>query len=143
MPCAGICRGALVLLGVALLGGCSGQSPGSGQVCTALFAYVTTTVVDSTGQPVNDLAIRDSVLRTGHAFDVANQSLALTTPGSYVILSDNDLDSVRATGDSVRVSGSSVNAGPAPSPGFSVTYVLGSDGCHVKKLAGPDTVVAR
>lgn len=133
----------LMPLAASVLCACSSHDTEPGYFCTALFAYITVTAVDSAGQPVNDLAIRDSVLRTHQASDVTDQSLALLTPGTYVIFADNYMDSVRASGDSVRVTGTSSSVGPAPSPGFSTVYVFGNDGCHVKKLAGPDTVVAR
>ncbi len=124
------------------LGACS-NSPSGGQVCTALYAYITTTAVDSAGQPVNDLAIRDSVLRTHQAFDITDQSLGISTPGTYAIFSDSYLSAVRESGDAVQVTGNSESTGPGPHPQFSTQYTFGSDGCHVKKLAGPDTVVAR
>lgn len=120
------------------------SSPSPGRVCTDLFAYVTAVVVDSAGHPVNGLSIRDSVLRTRQAFDVTDQSLGIVTPGSYVIFSDNELRQVRGSGDSVLVTGTNEGAEPGigAGSGFSAMYMLGSDGCHVRKVGGADTVVA-
>lgn len=112
------------------------SSPDSGLVCTASFAYLTAIAVDSTGAPVAGLLVSDSVLRTGKRFDIG-QLNGMGTAGTMVIWDDNHLTSVRQSGDSVRVTGSTTTRG------FDATFEFGSDGCHVRKLSGPDTVVVR
>lgn len=123
--------GCLVL--AVTIAACSG--PGTDGVCTASFAYLTVHAIDGTGQPVSGLAIRDSVLRTHQAFDVIDQSLAQFVPGTAVLLTDSNIAAVREAGDSVHVTG--MTAGES----FTANYIFGSDGCHVRKIAGPDTVV--
>ena len=104
-------------------------------MCTALFAYVTAVAVDTDANPVSGLAITDTVVRTGHGFAVP-QDVAFPT-GTVDLFSDNFIGEVRKSGDAVRVTGT------AGGKGFSASYTLGSDGCHVRKIAGPDTVVVR
>ncbi len=111
-------------------------SSNNGQVCTANFASVTATAVDASGQPVSNLAITDTVVRTGDGFDV-QQNGFFNAAGVLVVFSDNYIGHVRGSGDSVRVTGT----GAAKS--FTATYQFGTDGCHVRKISGPDTVVVR
>lgn len=112
------------------------SSPDGGLVCTASFAFVTAIAIDSAGAPVDGLVVSDSVLRTGMRFDIG-QLNGVGTPGTIVIWDDTHLTSVRRSGDSVRVTGA------ATARGFLATWQFGSDGCHVRKLSGPDTVVVR
>ena len=134
----GACRhwraGLACILGAASFGAC--DSGAGGQACTAIFAYVTATVVDESGQPVLVAGVRDSVLRTGAAFDVAQYGF-LNAAGTAVVFSDGNIGAVRQSGDSVRATGT------AAGKSFSATYRFGSDGCHITRIAGPDTVVAR
>jgi hypothetical protein len=126
---------AVVLAGLASLvvGGCIQQT--SPVVCTALFAYVTAAVRDSGGSPVTGLIITDTVRRTGLAFTV-QQSLS-PAPGTYVVFDDNSVTRIRSGGDSVRVAGTNGTAG------FVADFLFDApNGCHVRKVSGPDTVVA-
>ena len=120
---------------VATLGALSAcKTEGPVAICTANFAFVPVTVRDSSGNPVAGLSIADTVIRTQHSFLVP-QSLELPA-GTYVILDDGFRDQIRPSGESVRVSG--FNGGTR----FSATFTFDvSDGCHVRKLAGPDTIV--
>jgi hypothetical protein len=123
------------LLFTILIAACAGSDGGS--VCTASFAYLTVHAIDSSGQPVSGLAIRDSVLRTHQAFDVINESFAEYAPGTATVFTDSNIGAVRNPGDSVEVTGAAADSR------FTATYVFGSDGCHVRRIAGPDTVVVR
>lgn len=78
--------------------------------------------------------VTDTVLPSGMALVIAQQGYPA---GSVTIFSDNNVRDVRVSGDSVRVTG--VGGGRA----FSAMYQFGSDGCHIRKIAGPDTVVAQ
>ena len=122
----------LLLLAVAT-SACTTSS--SGGACTAIFAYITAVAVDAGGQPVTGLAVADTVVRTGHGFAVPQDAVFLA--GTVDIFSDNFMGEVRESGDAVRVTGT------AAGKGFSASYTFGSDGCHVRKVAGPDTVVVR
>jgi len=109
-------------------------SDGGGQACTDLFAFITATAINGSGQPVSNLAIRDSVIRTATGFDIGQEGI-LNTAGTIVVFSDNYLANVRESGDPVQVSGT--GAGQV----FAAGYQFGTDGCHVRKISGPDTVV--
>ena len=127
-------RAHLLLLSLLLapLIGCDDQ-PAQG-VCTALFAAISVTVQTQGGAPVTGLSITATNLRTGQSFGVP-QSLG-TGPGTYVVFDDNLRDRVRVSGDSVRVIGSD------SAPRFTGYFVIDvPEGCHVRKVAGPDTVV--
>ena len=112
-----------------------GNDGGNQQVCTDLFAYITTIAVDSAGQPVpGPFTVRDSVQRTGAVFTIAG--VGLDTPGLVTVFSDTQLDAVRQSGDAVTMTGS------GSGKSFGAVFSFGSDGCHVRRIAGPDTVVA-
>ena len=85
---------------------------------------------------MSNLAVSDTVVRTRAGFDVAQDGL-LNAAGTVVVFSDSDAGDVRPTGDSVRVTGTGIGKR------FSAMYQFGTDGCHVRKIAGPDTVVVR
>lgn len=125
---------ATALLGAAL-SGCSAEP----LVCTADFAFLTATVVNGADQPITSPAVTDTILRTGAVLHVTAGSPAQTVPahgaGSVTIFSDAFLNAVEPAGDDVSVV---VATG---SRAASARYRFGSDGCHVRKLAGPDTLV--
>ena len=104
-------------------------------MCTALFAYVTAVAVDTDASPISGVAITDTVVRTGDGFAVPQDNAF--PAGTVEVFSDNFIGEVRKSGDAVRVTGI------AGGKGFSASYTFGSDGCHVLKLAGPDTEVVR
>lgn len=123
----------LVLSVVAFLPACTDEMPGP--VCTESFAYVQVKVQTSGGLPVNNLTISDLVLRTGTRFPVPQIGL-VSAPGMYVILDDSFRSYLRTSGDSVRVTGQ--EGGEV----FSTDFVFDvPDGCHVRKVAGPDVIV--
>ena len=104
-------------------------------VCTTIFGYQSVVVVDANGVAVSATwTVTDTVLRTGNALTIQQQTYPA---GTATVFSDNNLNDVQQSGDSVRVAGS--GGGKA----FGGTYRFGSDGCHIRKIAGPDTVVAR
>jgi hypothetical protein len=126
---------------IATISLCSGLNGCSTQplVCTAEFASLTATVGNGTGQPLPGLSVTDTVRRTGAVLQVTVGSPSTDLPldgfATVVIFSDAFLDAVRPTGDDVVVS----VAADGHSGG--ATYRFGTDGCHVRKLAGPDSVV--
>ena len=122
---------------MALLLSAAGCGAGSDvTVCTANFAYFGVTVVDASNQPVSaSWVVSDTVRRTGRALSITQAGASTSYPA---IFSDNNLHDVSEGGDSVRVTG--VGAGRS----FGAWYQFGSaGGCHIQRIAGPDTVVAR
>lgn len=117
---------------LASLIGCGDQaSPG---VCTALFASISVVVQTPAGVPVTGLIISATNLRTGQNFAVP-QYLG-GGPGRYTVFDDNLQDRIRASGDSVRVTGSDIAVR------FTENFVIDvPGGCHVRKLAGPDMIM--
>lgn len=123
------------LAAAVLLTSCNSGS--SHRTCTAIFAMISVSVVDQQGNPVTGMTITDSVLRT-HATFTVPQIEGIYPPGTHQVFSDNFSDQVRESGDPVRVVGTNGTIS------FSADFVFGvPGGCHVGKLAGPDSVVAR
>jgi hypothetical protein len=107
------------------------------RVCTAIFSYVSATVVDSNGAPVTGaFTVLDSVARTGKFLSVDQQSYP---PGQVTVFSDAFVADVDTAGDIVAV------VGRGSDKTFHAVYQFASDtlGCHIRKVSGPDTVVAR
>jgi hypothetical protein len=124
----------LVPVGLLLAAACS-PAIANVTVCTAIFSYVSVVPLDSAGaQVLATFVVTDSVLRTGKILSIPQQGYPA---GSATIFSDNNVADVSQTGDSVLVTGTS------GSRKFSATYQFGTDGCHIRRIAGPDTVTVR
>ena len=123
-------RPVLTLSLCAALSGCSTDP----LVCTAVFATITASVVDGAGQPLSGVGVTDTVRRTGAVLDVTGSSPPIGL-GTVAIFSDAFLQAVAPAGDEVIV------VATAGGRSGSANYRFGSDGCHVRKLAGPDTLV--
>jgi hypothetical protein len=120
----------IVGLVVALIGCDTGPS-----VCTASFAMITATIVDGSGQAVSGVSVRDTVGRTGRILDVQQENLGTFDPGIAIIFTDAFVSVIRRGGDNVTT--------VVTADGLigSAEYRFGSDGCHVRKLGGPDTIL--
>jgi hypothetical protein len=106
-------------------------------VCTEEFRVYGLTVVDDDGAPVNDASLEVVNLRTDR--QLVSTFLGLPTSGTYWIVDDSMLDEFTVDGDSVEVTGT--NDGLSFRTGF--RFAVDECGCHVQKLAGPDTVTIR
>jgi hypothetical protein len=122
---------------VASLAACNADVTGRPKICTTLFAIIPVVVVDARGAPVAGITVTDSVLRTHERFAIP-QSFNGWSPGTFNIFDDSFSGRIRESGDAVRVTGSNGILS------FAADFVFGvPDGCHVAKISGPDTVVAR
>lgn len=114
--------------------GCSGDPMSGGDAaCTASFAIMIVKVVDGGGRPVPDASVTATLLRTGQV--LVPTTLALSVPGTYVLVDDGSTHLIRRSGDAVQAQ---VSRG-----GVSITadYVFNAPGgCHINKVSGPDTV---
>ena len=124
----------LALALAAASGGC-GTDP---IVCPDESVALTAVVVNLTLQNFPTLTVRDTVIRTGRVLDVGAEhptgSLAAGGSTSVVVFSDLFEDAIRASGEAVAVA---VIAGGLST---SARYEFGTDGCNVRKVAGPDTL---
>ncbi len=119
----------------AALAGC-GTDPG---ICLPNFEELHVAVVNATGQSLAGIGVTDTVLRSGAVLEVA----ALLPPDNLpaeglpgvVIFSDEFIGEILPLGDEVAVV---LKAGGHQASG---RYRFGSNGCHVHKIAGPDTLV--
>ncbi len=123
----------LVVVSLGLIG-CDAQSV----VCTDEFRSATLIVRDSAGQLASGATITTQLLRTGEVLPLPVTGPP-SYPGIYVILTDGQKDLLQPSGDSIDVT---------------VSPLLGADtvvrflfdvpgGCHIRKVAGPDTLDLR
>jgi hypothetical protein len=107
-------------------------------VCTDELVAVPVAVANRTGQASASLTVRDSVLRTGMILDITAEHPAGSLPANgvsaVIVFSDAFQDAVLPAGEPVAVT---VTAGNRSAR---VVFEFGTDGCHVQKLAGPDTL---
>ncbi len=114
--------------------GCDAQ----GVVCTEEFRSAILVIRDSTGQLLSGATITTQLLRTGEVLPLPVTGPP-SFPGIYVILTDGQKDLLQPSGDSIDVT---------------VSPLLGADtvvrflfdvpgGCHIRKVAGPDTLDLR
>jgi hypothetical protein len=104
-------------------------------VCTAEFRTITVTVIDTAGSPSPNVTLTSVLKRTGET--LGPTSLILTPPGIYILVDDGAREKIRNAGDSVRVT--AVNGtGPTTAAMY---FIDVPGGCHVNKVAGPDTLI--
>ncbi len=105
-----------------------------GDACTASFATVGVTVVDGSGQPVQEASVTATLVRTGQV--LVPTSLMLPVPGTYILVDDGSTSAIRRSGESVQAR---ISKG---TQAMTVDYVFSvPDGCHINKVSGPGTVV--
>jgi len=111
------------------------DDPASQCVCTEEFRVFSVAVLDDASQPVPDAQLTITNLRTGRV--LTSGWLGQLAPGSYVVADDGMLDEFSGEGDMVRVEGQ------ASAGSFTADFVFAPDacGCHLQRVAGPDTVV--
>jgi hypothetical protein len=124
-----------ILIACALLTGCLPYGEDDfddDQACTDLFATIGVNVVDATGRPVAGL---EAISR----FEDNGQELRLqqagATVGFYVIVDDGQLPRISGDGEALRFDAI------GPRGAVAGQFLIGSDGCHVEKLDGPDDLV--
>lgn len=117
-----------------ILSGCGTEPP----ICTEQLVGLSVAVVNGVGQPLDGLSVTATVHRTGAVLDLTSASPPAALPaegGPAMVFSDDFIEAVRRGGDEVVVT---VMAGGHTATGL---YRFGSDGCHVRKIAGPDSLV--
>jgi hypothetical protein len=105
--------------------------------CTQNIEAISATIVNQVGQTLPGLEVTDTVRRTGTVLTMTEPPLQdLPSEGATVmVFSDDFQKNIRPGGEDVAVM---ISAG-----GHSVSslFRFGSDGCHVQKLAGPDSLI--
>ena len=106
----------------------------NGQPCTEEFRVVYVMVLDTLGAAAPDVATTHTVPRNGLVLAVP-QDPVLTAAGVYVVLTDAHRTALLQSGDVVRLTGTK---GPMA---FTADFRFDvPQGCHIRKMAGPDTV---
>jgi hypothetical protein len=123
-------RNLSLLASVGLLG-CDQQST---EVCTAMFAVSTVTVVDAGSAPAAGATVTTTLVRTGET--LTPTTLMDFVTGVYPILDDGAIPRLRPSGDSIRVR---AHQGAASAEAIYRFEIPG--GCHIEKISGPDTLV--
>ena len=107
-------------------------------VCTDEFVAVPVAVANRTGQALPNLIVRDTVLRTKVVLDITAEHPSGSVPAegvsTVIVFSDAFEDAILPSGEPVAVA---VTAGRRSA---NALFEFGTDGCHVQKLAGPDTL---
>lgn len=103
--------------------------------CTAEFRTIIATVIDTAGSPSPSARLTSVLKRTGET--LGPTSLILTPPGVYILVDDGSREKIRNSGDSVRVT---AVAGTGPTT-TAMYFIDVPGGCHVNKVAGPDTLI--
>ena len=117
---------------ICLAAACSEASPVAG--CTESLAFVSVRVLDTIGAPALAVTASHYVPRTGRTITVP-QDGSLSAQGRYVVLTDIQRGEILPAGDTVRMTG--IQGTTA----FVADFLLDvPEGCHVRKVAGPDTV---
>ncbi|MBN2732533.1 MAG: hypothetical protein JXR26_08905 [Balneolaceae bacterium] len=126
-----------ILLIVFLFSSC--DSTQTNRTCTDIFAISTMTVANQENEhPVESVQIVVKDQTTGQELGIcedgtcSNQEIE---PGEYIIFHDGYRDDILPAGKKLTVRGTKGDA-----INFTREYFFGSDGCHIKKIAGPDTV---
>lgn len=104
--------------------------------CTEEFRTYQVTVIDDAGQPVADVQLTRTLVRTGAILEPG--WLGMTVPGTYVVADDSQTDVYSGAGDTVRVTGAKGGATFAADFVFAVPEPCR---CHVTLVSGPDTVI--
>lgn len=112
-------------------------------VCTEVFKTSKLTVLsEENGQPVDSLAITVTDKSSGAIYELCSEEAADLCPagtpeldgGQYLIFHDGFKDRVNMQGETIIVEGQKEGIY------FRQEYTFGSDDCHIRKIAGPDTI---
>ena len=96
-------------------------------------------VVDAQGRPMEGLVASVRNERTGRTLTVSDTDGGMLTPGTYAVVTDNNVADVSEAGDRLlfRATGGGRTA--------EGVFVVARDACscHVDRREGPDEIVAR
>jgi hypothetical protein len=121
-----------VLLSLLALSACGLDG---GDVCDASFLSIYVTVIDTLGAPVDSVTATVRLLRTGAVLHPNANDPGPAAGGGFLLANDADLRVLGPGGDDVAAV---VTKGTLSAHG---AYLLADGGCHVSKVAGPDTLV--
>ncbi len=121
-------------LALVLFAGCSSAVDGTCS-CTEEFRYFTVKVLDDASQPAQHVAFTRTNLRTGKTLEPG--WIGLLVSGTYLVADDGQVKEFSTNGDTLRVTGTQGGAI------FTADFVFAADacGCHLQRVAGPDTVI--
>ncbi len=124
----------LLLSALGLFAGC--DTLDGPQVCTREYVTYTVRVVDASGDLLADLTTRSVVEPSGVEL-VTAQDANTGQVGVYPVASDAHGRLISRSGTTVRFE--------ATGDGLSAeaSFVFDTDGCHVRKVSGPQEIVAR
>src|SRR5262245_3750947 len=123
----------LALTATVLLTGCNSTAP---DACSSVFVAAPVVLVDGTGAPVTPVAVTSVLARTGDTLLTGHE--VQSPQGRYVILTDDAIDALYRSGDTVHVTFSQSGADL-------LTAIYAFDvpgGCHIRQIAGQDTLVS-
>ena len=125
-----------------LLAGCSVfEGDEHPRACTDQYVSYTVDVRLPDGAPADSVSITAENERTGQVYGPCNGIIAdgvgCGESGTYTVYTDAQESATSRAGDDVTVRGTRGDLA------FEAAFRFRTDGCHVDKLAGPDTVTLR
>ena len=129
------CCRLLCIAGIAAASSGCGTDP---VFCTDETVALTAVIVNGTGQPITLISVTDTVVRNGAVLDISASHPAGGLPADgasqIVVFSDDFMETILPPSELVAVA---VSAG---TQSVSARFEFGTDGCHVRRVAGPDTL---
>lgn len=127
----------VVLTMLAGLSGCADSS--TELVCTMEFRILTIQVHDSNGLPVSDATLTVYHEGTNSAWPPATGDGGFSSDrGTYAVIDDSHLQRIER-GENVPLTLSATRSAQPAAVG-TASWVVTSDGCHVSRVSGPDTL---
>lgn len=125
-----------LILSSFLLLQCNSSTEGI-EACTQEFITYSITVLGTDGEPADSVQIQVSNKENGEIYTICSEEQNFCregTNGQYTIMHDGFLGKISSDRENLIVEGSKENTQ------FRAEYTFRSGECHVRKLAGPDTV---
>lgn len=109
-----------------------------GCLCTDEFVTITVVVVDSLMAPLDSVSVQTVNKETDEVIQVHGERFSFTT-GNYVVIDDSHIKKLSV------IPAFFIFEGQKGQLSFKTDFVFNTDlcHCHVHKVAGPDTIIAR
>lgn len=108
------------------------------KICTEEFRMLTIRFVDKQAQAVEVKDLNVVNQRTGERVYANSSTSANLIKGSYIFVDDGNTKSLSASGDDLKITGTSLTTNQVKS---AIVKVKGGEcACHIEKVAGPEQI---
>ena len=130
----------LPFLALFLFTSCDSLFSDDERICTTEFKQSNVVIAgEGSNQPIQSVQLSVLHKESGDTLDICQSGACSDDPeiepGKYIIFHDGYQDTVDRDGEDFVVHGMK-----GDSIDFSQDYTFGTNGCHIEKLAGPDTI---